>query len=118
MKHAVFVKKLDIHVYLFKMKTMMLPTFFDWHHLRLNQLWLCVLGTGTNLCYMEELKNIEKIEQGGVPTKRDEKTHEADEEKVTKFRGAVSKCDELKYELKLFSLSAESWGRHKEKSKF
>ena len=26
-------------------------------------MYLCFKGTGSNVCYMEELKNIEKIEQ-------------------------------------------------------
>ena len=37
---------------------------------------LCFKGTGSNLCYMEELKNIEKIKQEEGKMEREEGTPE------------------------------------------
>lgn len=36
-------------------------------------IWFCFTGTGTNVCYMEELKNIEKTEQKFGKTEEGEK---------------------------------------------
>ncbi|XP_024862230.1 hexokinase HKDC1-like isoform X2 [Kryptolebias marmoratus] len=65
-----------------------------------------IAGTGTNLCYMEELKNIEKIDQRNVPTKRDEETHEAEEDKNA---GANKKKTEVNSVVSKMCINTE-WG--------
>lgn len=42
----------------------------------------CSTGTGTNVCYMEELKNIEKTKENIGKMEREERTPESEEDKV------------------------------------
>lgn len=56
---------------------------------------LCLIGTGTNVCYMEELKNIEKTEQKKGKMERKEGTSRGEEHKVEVFSLSVS-CSDLK----------------------
>lgn len=56
---------------------------------------MCFTGTGTNVCYMEELKNIKKTEQKSGKMERKEGTPGGEENKVEVFTLSVS-CGDLK----------------------
>lgn len=52
----------------------------------------CLSGTGTNVCYMEELRNIEKYKDNFKKAAGEEMTPEGQEDRITEVRLNVSDC--------------------------
>lgn len=55
-------------------------------------LFFCLSGTGTNVCYMEELRNIEKYKDHFEKAAGEEMTPGGQEDRTTGVRLNVSDC--------------------------